>query len=175
MTTMGKIQGPGSLLRIWSDLNKNQNAAWSHYQAPSHHISAVYLTRFTPSNDQKFPPPSMGLSGRESLVESGRKSFNQKIFFVCEPIWTKIRRHVAAFKPQLSIFQLSPLFGSAASDDWKFPPPLTDLFREKHYNHGGVWSPKSPLLVGISASILVTELDSHSCMQRPKKMGPKYS
>jgi len=80
----------------------------------------------------------------------------------------------AYFTPRFSTnFQLSPLIGSAASEDQKFPPPSTDLFREKHYNHGGVWSPKSPLLVGISALNLVTKLNSHSCMQRGTRKGAK--
>ena len=42
--------------------------------------------RLHASLDQRFPPPSLEPSGRESLGEGGEKSFDQKKICVFEPI-----------------------------------------------------------------------------------------
>ena len=56
----------------------------------------------------------------------------------------------------------------------KIPPRPRRTFSERNtITMGGVWSPKSPLLVGISALNLVTKLNSHSCMQRGTRKGAK--
>ena len=100
------------------------------------------FVRSPANHNQRFPPPSSELSGRESPGEGGGKSFDRKNFFVFEPIWTKIGRYIAGTEGQLHTkFQSSTSLCSPASTDQNLQKCafFQELVAKKRKRVGAAW------------------------------------